>query len=457
MKKSHKSIIDHIPLFLKHLKKEDYSGHTEKNYKRYLNRFILWLKKIKKETLKPHELTADDIKNYKFYLSVSKSKNEKTRLLKLITQNYYLIALRAILSYFTAKDIVSLPADKIKLPKNAQDGKTIKFLNLNQVEQLLMIPDTKIKIGLRDRVILELLIFNGFKLSKLVNLNRNAIKSLSKRNIDYVKQYLKSRKDKKNALLVRYSGRKDAESRLTPRSIERIINKYGEKIGLNFRLTPEILRKSYALGLLEEQKKIKIYKPQAHEISFIKNYDISIPFQKKIKNGISPAWNVVESIIEEEINWLKNNISVLPERYKKNFLLLSDALILRKIAILIVNGRIRATEFNSEKNNLWNNCRKKSKLNKINRHGKEWHKKMMNVVYEYFKLKNYKVAIEPTLNYGRADLGIYSNSKRTSLKEVLYIEIGTVSLYKLWYNLSSMKNVTFLIIPSKKYAIEFKI
>lgn len=59
---------------------------------------------------------------------------------------------------------------------------------------------------------------------------------------------------------------------------------------------------------------------------------------------------------------------------------------------------------------------------------------------------------EPILNYGRADLGVYLKQNK-----ILYVEIGTVSLFKLWYNFSTMKNVTFLLIPSENYAIEFKV
>lgn len=42
------------------------------------------------------------------------------------------------------------------------------------------------------------------------------------------------------------------------------------------------------------------------------------------------------------------------------------------------------------------------------------------------------------------------------LRSPLYIEIDTVLLFKLWYNLSTMKNTTFLIIPSENKLIEFK-
>jgi len=77
---------------------------------------------------------------------------------------------------------------------------------------------------------------------------------------------------------------------------------------------------------------------------------------------------------------------------------------------------------------------------------------MMDVIYEYFKSQNYKIILEPIFNYGRANLEIYSSSNKP-----LYIEVGTVSLYKLWYNLSTMKNVSFLVVPSENNAIEFKV
>ena len=68
---------------------------------------------------------------------------------------------------------------------------------------------------------------------------------------------------------------------------------------------------------------------------------------------------------------------------------------------------------------------------------------MMDTIYEYFKILGDKVVLEPTLNYGRADLGVISNSNNKNI----YIEVDTVSLFKLWYNLSTMKNTTFLVVP----------
>jgi len=86
-----------------------------------LEKFIGWLKDAQKAGLLPHQLTADDIWDYRVYLS--RFTDKQGRNLSKATQNYYLIALRALLSYFTAKDVISIPADKISLPKDFKKEK----------------------------------------------------------------------------------------------------------------------------------------------------------------------------------------------------------------------------------------------------------------------------------------------------------------------------------------------
>jgi integrase/recombinase XerD len=453
MSKSTTSLIKHIPLFLDYCKEIGLSEKTHENYKHCLNKFILWLKEKGKESLLPHKLTNEDISAYISYLT--QFKDQKGRSLKVITQNYYLIALRALLGYFTAKDIVSLPVDKIRLPKATKAEKTVKFLNLDQIQHLLLAPNVKTQKGLRDRAILETLISTGLKVNQLRKLDRNQLKDIPREISPLLEKYLQTRRDKNNALFINYKARRDSiGGRLTARSIERIVNYYGKKANLPFFITPEILRWARAYVLLD--KEIIITEPQNHKVFVIKNYSNnkeSIKSSFSDKKDISPAWHVVENFINKEIDWLKDNIPTMPERYKENppFFKHDDS-IFRKIAILIVSNEAKATEFRSENENkdLWNNLTEKKNINRINRHGQEWHKKMMDVTHEYFKLRNYEITLEPVLNYGRADLGIGSNSHNP-----LYIEVGTVSLFKLWYNLSTMKNVTFLIIPSENKAIEF--
>lgn len=272
MTKSNKPIIEHIVDFLDYCEVEKgLSSKTQENYSRYLNKFIGWIKIGKKEALLPHDLTADDIWNYRLYLS--RFQDKKGKPLKKVTQNYYLIALRALLGYFAEKDILSLPADKISLPKDANKEKTIKFLNLDQIEKLLLAPDTKDIIGLRDRTILEAFFSTGLRIAELVALNREQFANInekkdleigiigkgsrprtvyfSERALLWVKKYLKARTDKEKSLFIHYRA-KSEDARLSSRSIERIVKKYALFSGIPFFTTPHTLRHSYATDLLTQ-------------------------------------------------------------------------------------------------------------------------------------------------------------------------------------------------------------
>lgn len=271
MQNSTKPIIKHIPDFLDYCEIEKgLSDNTQKNYSRYLKKFTDWLLITGKKDLLPHELTPEEVWDYRLYLA--RFKDTKNKPLSKLTQNYYLIALRALLTFFTDKDIISLPADKIKLSKEAQKEKNIKFLTLEQIEKLLLAPNIENLSGLRDRAILESLFSTGLRIAELVALNKEQFKNLenkndlelsivgkgnhprtvyfSKRALDWVKKYLKTRGDENKALFINYRSRKASEDRLTPRSIERIVKKYATLANIPFFTTPHTLRHSYATDLL---------------------------------------------------------------------------------------------------------------------------------------------------------------------------------------------------------------
>ena len=273
MKNSDKNIIKHIPDFLDYCEVEKgLSSKTQENYSRYLQKFINWLKMTKKEGLLPHELTPDDIWAYRLYLS--RYKNEKGHSLKKISQNYYLIALRALLIYFTARDIISLPADKITLTKALEREKTVKFLNLEQIERLLLAPDVKTPIGLRDRAILESFFSTGMRVAELASLNLEQFANIkdkkdlelsiigkgsrprtvyfSERALSWIKKYLESRNDKEKALFIHFRAKKGVEGRLITRSLERIVKKYAILAGVPIFTTPHTLRHSMATDLLTQ-------------------------------------------------------------------------------------------------------------------------------------------------------------------------------------------------------------
>ncbi len=277
MKKSNIPIIKHIPDFLDYCEVEKgLSPISTKNYHNFLKVFVEWLKVNDLSHIRPHELTDKHIWDYRLYLS--HKKDYKGLYLKKTSQSYYLRSLRALLNYFTDKDIDAISSEKVKLPKLTEKDKKIKFLNFNQIEKLLAIPNIADCAGLRDRTILEVLFSTGMRVSELTSLNARQfnLKEMSKLNelelsiagkggsvrviyfsgrcLKWLTKYLEARKDMCTPLFINYKPSKDPtdEHRLTPRSIEVMVRKYTTMAGLPVEATPHTLRHSYATDLLSQ-------------------------------------------------------------------------------------------------------------------------------------------------------------------------------------------------------------
>jgi site-specific recombinase XerD len=278
MEKSSKPIKQHLQDFLDFCEVEKgLRKNTQENYKNYLEKFFQWLDKSKNSSILPHQLTSEHIWDYRLFLSRTPSP-ATGKLLSKGTQNYYLIALRALLGYFVAKDILSLPPDKIALAKADRGLKSIKFLTLEQIGKLLSSIEPKDDIGIRDRAILESFFSTGLRIAELVSLNLEQFENIknkkdlelgiigkggkprtvyfSERALDYIKKYLEIRDAKINnskALFLNFRDKDDsADARLTPRSIERIVKKYALLAGVPVFTTPHTLRHSYATDLMNQ-------------------------------------------------------------------------------------------------------------------------------------------------------------------------------------------------------------
>jgi len=274
MQKSDKPLAAHMHDFLDYCDVEKgLASNTQKNYAEYLQKFFRWLKSRNLEGLLPHQLTKDHIWEYRLYLSRHQDpKRHKT--LEKSTQNYYLIALRAFLGYFVAKDIQTMPPDKISLPRGDKGPKTVKFLNIEQIEKLLTANEPADDIRLRDRAILETFFSTGLRIAELVNLNVEQFANIrdkkdfelgiigkggrprtvffSERALTWLKAYLKTRQDKEKALFINTRAKKGSDARLTPRYIEKLIKKYAILSGVPVSTTPHTLRHSYATDLLSK-------------------------------------------------------------------------------------------------------------------------------------------------------------------------------------------------------------
>jgi len=260
---------NYIKDFLEYLEIErNCSKLTQRNYQHYLHRFLEWTEKNLKK-FKIENLTLDQVTKYRLYLSRLQSGNRGN--LSKATQAYHVIALRSFLKYLAKKDISTLTAEKIELPKT--ESRSLKFLNAEQMERLLNGPGISRETDLRDKVILEVLFSTGLRVSELVKLNRNEIDLkrqefgaigkggrprvvfLSDRAVEWIKRYIEQRIDDWKPLLIRYRGKIDQadegeKMRLTPRSVQRIVEKYVRKAKLPIRITPHGIRHSFSTDLL---------------------------------------------------------------------------------------------------------------------------------------------------------------------------------------------------------------
>lgn len=253
--------------FLEHLEVE--SGRSQKtiiNYQLYLERFIDFAGDIHVD-----KITSELIRQYRLWLN--RYKNDNTgESLSLITQSYHLIALRGLLTYLSRRDIKSLAADKIILPKTVR--KQVTFLQYDEVLRMIEQIPTDTESGLRDRAIVELLFSSGLRVSELVNLNRDHINLkrrefmvrgkgqkdrpvfISKGAAEHVSTYLDSRTDNLPALFLSYSKRTASPStsgdyrRLSARSIQRMVSQYARLAGITKHVSPHTMRHSFATDLL---------------------------------------------------------------------------------------------------------------------------------------------------------------------------------------------------------------
>ena len=253
--------------FLEHLEVE--SGRSQKtiiNYQLYLERFIDFAGDIHVD-----KITSELIRQYRLWLN--RYKNDNTgESLSLITQSYHLIALRGLLTYLSRRDIKSLAADKIILPKTVR--KQVTFLQYDEVLRMIEQIPTDTESGLRDRAIVELLFSSGLRVSELVNLNRDHINLkrrefmvrgkgqkdrpvfISKGAAEHVSKYLESRTDSLPALFLSYSKRTATPStsgdyrRLSARSIQRMVSQYARLASITKHVSPHTMRHSFATDLL---------------------------------------------------------------------------------------------------------------------------------------------------------------------------------------------------------------
>lgn len=238
---------------------------TIENYERYLDRFIGFAR-----IDAPEQITEEMVREFRLWLNRQPGSKygANTEPMKRRTQNYYLIALRAFLKYLRKRGITSLSPERIELAK--VPDRSLDLITPAELKRLREAPDNATKVGLRDRAILELLFSTGLRVSELcslsiddVDLSRDEfsvrgkgdkirIVFLSPDAKEAVKAYLDARDDMSDALFVQYGrGAKNAsDPRLSPRAVQRMLKHYATKAGITRKVTPHVIRHSFATDLL---------------------------------------------------------------------------------------------------------------------------------------------------------------------------------------------------------------
>jgi len=164
--------------------------------------------------------------------------------------------------------VASDPVGIIALPR--QWKQLPKYLSLEQIEKLLKAPDAERPTGVRDRAMLEFLYATGLRVSELCAVDLSALKldpglvrvrgkggkerfvPVGRSALRAVQEYLEQGRPQilkgrgSRYLFVTARG-----SRMTRQAFWKLIVQYGKQIGIWQKLTPHVLRHSFATHLLE--------------------------------------------------------------------------------------------------------------------------------------------------------------------------------------------------------------
>jgi integrase/recombinase XerD len=187
-----------------------------------------------------------------------------------------LASIRSFYRYLSIEGLMSTnPSANIKTPKVT--GRKVEYLTIGEVEKLLVQPDNSPK-GVRDRAILEVLYATGMRVSELIQMNsgdinmrmgfvtmrgsggkarviplgRPARAALEEYIYDGRAKLLRGKKSKERALFLNYYG-----ERITRQALWKIIRSYAKQARIERSITPQILRHSFAVHMIQNGADIK--------------------------------------------------------------------------------------------------------------------------------------------------------------------------------------------------------
>lgn len=246
-----------IESFCEYLKNDKGSlGNTVISYKRDLYNFCKYLKLQNIDNVS--FVSKTNVISYMYELESYDFSNAT------IARN--LSTIRAFFKFLVLNNILAEnPALNIKQPKKKQVKP--ECLTIEEVELLMAKPDLKTNKGIRDKAMLEILYATGMKVSEVVSLEvddvnllfefinckkneKKRIIPIGKKAISALNDYILNARDKmikdkdEKIFFVNAAGKP-----LTRQGFWKIIKTYSDD--LDFEITPQILRHSFAIHLIE--------------------------------------------------------------------------------------------------------------------------------------------------------------------------------------------------------------
>jgi integrase/recombinase XerC len=245
------------------------SSHTKRNYLADLRQFCDFLSE--KGIKNPADVDRAVIRAFLAFLYQKKVKK--------VTVSRKVASLRAFFKFLLREGKIGYnPADMVQIPK--ADKYLPVFLSVDKMFALLGVKFEPNALGMRDRAIIELLYSSGIRVGELAGLNmididfaggllkvkgkgrKERIVPVGGPALSALEAYLKKREELIKGRVEHYPEApvflNRTGTRLTTRSVGRIIDKYVALSGVNRKISPHVLRHTFATHLMDAGADLRV-------------------------------------------------------------------------------------------------------------------------------------------------------------------------------------------------------